>query len=368
MTLSPSQCLQVFETPPRRSPRLLMKRRLHSSPDEEDIQLNQTPAQGPITQQDQVQQEFPHTILVQTNKTFKNKPKFRICSKKVFLTYSKCDLSEETLQTFLSEKLTNIQQLEIVQETHQDGFKHIHAIVETASKINTLNPRFFDIENNGTTYHPNIQTIKGKNAWIKLQKYLRKEKQPLTYCNETIQIIKNIPSPSEYDSKKDYLMESFKSSIPYAYAQEFWKLSRISEHPILYETDDIQGTIQITLEFQRPAPPNTNKSTLIVGPTGIGKTTWARRHIAKPALWVTHIDNLKAIDNTIKGIIFDDMDFKHWPKTSQIHIVDNFTQRTINVRYGTVSIPPGIHKIFTCNTNPFTDDPAIDRRLHKILL
>ena len=109
------------------------------------------------------------------------------------------------------------------------------------------------------------------------------------------------------------------------------------------------------------------KSLVLLGPSGIGKTGWAKQNIPKPALFISHIDDLKRIHPEIKGLIFDDMDFKHWPETAQIHIVDRENTRSINVKHSTVTIPSGIAKIFTCNSFPFKIDTlAIDRRINKI--
>lgn len=106
------------------------------------------------------------------------------------------------------------------------------------------------------------------------------------------------------------------------------------------------------------------KSLLIHGPSGCGKTNWAKINAKKPALFVTHLDRLKDFDVSYhQSIIFDDLDFKHLPRTSQIHLVDRHNDRDIHIRYRIVHIPRGVQKIFTCNENPFIHDPAIQRRL-----
>lgn len=106
-------------------------------------------------------------------------------------------------------------------------------------------------------------------------------------------------------------------------------------------------------------------SLMLVGPSGRGKTTWALTFFPNPLL-ISHIDELKAFDPGFHGgIVFDDMDFTHWPRTSQIHLLDTDFQRAIHVRYGTVILPKATKKIFTTNTTQMflTHDPAIARRL-----
>lgn len=105
---------------------------------------------------------------------------------------------------------------------------------------------------------------------------------------------------------------------------------------------------------------------MIVGPPGVGKTTWAKRFSEKPALWVTHMDDLKLLTDEHKTIIFDDLDFQHMPRTAQIHIVDQENARTIHIRYKVIHIPANITKIFTANTFPFVYDEAINRRINLI--
>ena len=89
---------------------------------------------------------------------------------------------------------------------------------------------------------------------------------------------------------------------------------------------------------------------------------------------VYQIDDLKRFDaRTNDGLVFDDMTFTHWPPKSCINIVDMEHDRTINVRYGTVTIPAWTKRIFTTNirlTDYFspncTDEQwdAIYRRLY----
>jgi hypothetical protein len=108
------------------------------------------------------------------------------------------------------------------------------------------------------------------------------------------------------------------------------------------------------------------KSVILVGPPNIGKTEFAKAHFERP-LFVTHKDNLGDFDpEHHDGIIFDDMDFSHWPRSSQIHLIDVDNPRTLDIKYGTATIPQGVRKIFTCNfDNIFSlNDEAISTRLH----
>lgn len=111
-----------------------------------------------------------------------------------------------------------------------------------------------------------------------------------------------------------------------------------------------------------------NTTTVLVGPPGIGKTEYALAHFRAPLL-VSHMDDLRDFDSSLHdGIVFDDMDFTHMPRTAQIHITDWTKGRSIHARYGNSWIPKHTRKIVTCNLYPFMDDPAIIRRTTVVLL
>lgn len=111
-----------------------------------------------------------------------------------------------------------------------------------------------------------------------------------------------------------------------------------------------------------------DRSLILVGEPGIGKTTWACKNCEYPMQIISHIDDLKGISPQVKTLIFDDMDFRHWPRTSQIQLVDRQDVRSIHVRYGTASIPIGVRCIFLGNEMMFDmNDKAISRRCTKLI-
>lgn len=108
-------------------------------------------------------------------------------------------------------------------------------------------------------------------------------------------------------------------------------------------------------------------SHIIWGASGIGKTQFALAHFNKPLL-VSHIDDLKAFNPDIHdGIVFDDMNFTHIPRTAQIHLLDIDQPRSIHIRYSTCTIPANTKKIFTTNEEGAfifnLEDEAIKRRV-----
>lgn len=86
---------------------------------------------------------------------------------------------------------------------------------------------------------------------------------------------------------------------------------------------------------------------ILWGPPGIGKTSFAKAHFQNPLI-VSHMDDLlNFMDHD--GIVFDDMSFKHMPRSAQIHITDTDEDRSIHCRYRCANIPAGTKKIFCTN-------------------
>lgn len=94
-------------------------------------------------------------------------------------------------------------------------------------------------------------------------------------------------------------------------------------------------------------------SIFLWGQPGTGKTSYALAHFQKPLL-VSHIDDLKRITKETDGIVFDDLSFKHYPRTTCIHLLDMEHTRSIHIRYGTAELRAGLPRIFTSNES-FTD-------------
>lgn len=115
--------------------------------------------------------------------------------------------------------------------------------------------------------------------------------------------------------------------------------------------------------------PSSIQSVVLHGESGIGKTEFAKFLLPR-ALFISHLDQLATYDpETYDGIIFDDMDFRHLPRESQIHLTDWDNDRAIHIRYMTAFIPKHTRKIFTSNlARVFVSDPAIDRRVTVINL
>jgi len=96
---------------------------------------------------------------------------FRFSAVSCLLTYARCPAPPQFLLDWFqvqAKTLNNRQILKysIGREHHQDGELHLHAFLSYSTKLNVRNSRFWDLEFQGKTYHPNIRAVKWPNAAI----------------------------------------------------------------------------------------------------------------------------------------------------------------------------------------------------------
>lgn len=287
---------------------------------------------------------------------------FRFDSQTFFLTYPQAgDLTIQEIHEHL-ESIRPLAWARIAKELHQDGSPHFHAVGKFSTRFASRNPRVFDI----CGKHPNIQPVRSIRSSLN---YVAKDGEFVDFGTIPFSAVAefDIMAAAQTLSEVDYWKACMRAGIGYMYAKQFWdmhKRNKASEIPESYEGDISRESLELLCQNYHPT-----RSTVVVGPTGAGKTSWAKRVCPKPALWVRHLDVLRAFrPGYHKSIIFDDMSFKHLPRETQIHITDWNDEAHIHCRYGHAVIPPGVTKIFTANEYPFSEDAAIERRVYKIQL
>lgn len=293
-----------------------------------------------------------------------------------FLTYPRREFDRELFWNYLQGK--GAAGAVLARELHEDGHPHMHAAVDFGRRRSFCDSRtvFGPVLVEGEP--PLSGNYQVARSWAAVRAYVEKDtdlsffgtaspNQDPRPETEPLDIIGNIVG----NTYPDYLIWALRNKIPFPYATAFWGEYRGSKPPTLLDGDEIVGTITMPQLLFRHFDRDTTRALVIQGPTGCGKTTWAKRNIPKPALMVSHVDDLKHfVEGYHVGIVFDDMHFAGderfkgaWPRTSQIHLVDFHNGRSIHCRHRCAYIPPGIFKIFTCNQYPFTIDPAIERRI-----
>jgi hypothetical protein len=274
-----------------------------------------------------------------------------------FLTYPQADIEHARLIEHL-QSIKPVVWARVARERHEDGNWHSHCIVRFGARVRTRsNMRLFDV--NG--HHPNIQVP-------------RRIGDVLKYCAKDGDYIDHGPVPGSenvYDTMvaaarccdRDALDRcAVENKLSLQWANHLWTRHSNSNGTILEAGG---GTECLQLQGLQLS----DKPIVLIGPSGCGKTSWALRVSPKPALLCSHMDDLKRLTSEHKSIIFDDMDFKHLPRPTQIYICDTDCDRSIHCRNTTAMIPKNTNKIFTSNEYPFIDDDAIKRRItvYKII-
>jgi len=277
--------------------------------------------------------------------------------KRFFLTYPQTDKLPAELVAFLQLK-ADVKSYLVAAEKHADGSPHLHACVE----FKTVQRHAVDwLDFDG--HHPNKQDPRN---WAACQTYCKKDGDYISGPDEVDNKVDVQEACRNFEKEEDWMAYCIEKRIPYAYACFFW--TRIHSDACTLTSNDHPGTMCTALaEFN--FLPDVHRILIIKGPSGTGKTTWAKRNLPCPILFVSHIDKLAEFRSGYhKSIIFDDVDLNHWPRTSQIHVVDFENPRQIHCRYKCAQIPAGIVKCFTCNEWPLGEWEEISRRVRRFTI
>jgi len=308
--------------------------------------------------------------------------RFRVSATAFFLTYSQSALARETITQWFSRQ-NRMKRLIVGMEHHQDGHTHWHVCIEYETNRDIRNERYFDIEGE----HPNIKPWSRScgstyeqwffNHW----KYCRKE-DPTPY------VVGEEPSSGRKRKRDESFSDAFDIAREQGVKEALDFLERTCPYDLATKYDSISRTLTAIrnsfLHLQIPARPVSDFSKApeviddwhclyINGPTGTGKTAWARSLLPEATV-VRHRDQLRDCDFS-KGIIFDDFEVAHWPPTAVIHLLDWDEPSGIDVKHAHVVIPPHTRKIFTHNgsltrwlSKDATEEQiaACERRIHVV--
>lgn len=287
---------------------------------------------------------------------------FRFDGLLFFLTYPQSDLTPNAVHEHIN-GLKAIKWLRVCRESHANGQPHLHAVGSFVSRFQSRNERVFDIQGR----HPNIQSVRSVKHALE---YVAKDGEftdfgTIPTVGSTKRSARELYEAASSLPESEYWLQAAESGVNFQYAKRFrelqWRCQDI-DIPV-----DYQGDLSWESTFLQNLAAS-ERNTVLVGPTGHGKTSWAKRVVAKPALFISQIEDLrKFVPGHHKGIVFDDMCFDHTPVTSQIHLLDWDMPRSIYCRYSNAIIPANTMKIFTCNRFPFTmGNAAIMRRIHLL--
>lgn len=156
-------------------------------------------------------------------------------------------------------------------------------------------------------------------------------------------------------SEKQISLDHFSQWI-YHY-RAFDKFRKMHQAPLVHEYE-LEDYILPRCDLTKPL--------LIWGLSGAGKTPFALAHFKNP-LMVSDIDDLHGLTPDHDGIVFDDMSFKHFPKTARIHLLDIKYTRSIRCRHTNATIPAGMPRIFTNNNEDIFLDGTEDTEEYRAI-
>lgn len=338
-----------------------------------------------------------HDLPTAAQHTAAIKKKFRLSGKKYLLTYAQCPEDPHDVFKQINARSEVARAVGCI-ELHQDGEPHIHIAVEFKKKLNTTNVRYFDYQYSPDceSYHPNISPAENWRKCINYCRGTNKTLIELYQWNCTFQeaLDVNVEGTKKYDlfavaetfadNQRGWTQWCYEHGVSPLWKTDVWKQLRTptgvstSDEPVAINAaraatfDDRFLTMVLPESFEQ--------CVVLLGPSGSGKTTWAINHMVERfgrILVVNEIDDLRRLNPTHKGIVFDEIRFNgdrvsgkgRWPEHSQVALVDNMIGRSIHCRNINAWIPANTPKLFTCTDFlPFTKDYQIERRCQFICL
>jgi Geminivirus Rep catalytic domain len=297
--------------------------------------------------------------------------KFRISAKKLLLTYSQ--VHPEVTAKIILEQLQSKYQLSpdfqyvISKEYHQDGGIHFHVVISQNEKIEIHKPNTLDIQYQEQSFHGNYTPIRNIRHTVA---YVCKEKEYITNFEnlrdgQLLTAKQFIVSQVEEKGVDQALLDYYQRSPEKAIAGV--SVSSLRKH--FQDIEKIRTGLQLdqvntpfTLEnFQIPDQvktwiQNPDKTLLLVGKSGIGKTQFCKA-VAKSknlkTLLVNHKEDFRRLNTTYGCIIVDDANLQEFEETQLLSIIDSQADKSIRVLYDNVTKKANTLQMIAMNPREF---------------
>lgn len=310
-----------------------------------------------------------------------SRPSGRVRGKAFFLTYSQTALARERITQWFARQ-PRLKRVVVGQEHHEDGNLHWHVLIEYEVEKDVRASSYYNLDGE----HPNIKvwTRAGGSTydqWVVNHWNYCKKEDPTPF------IVGEEPTSHRKRKRDEIFREAIKITKTRSVLDAMQFLEENSPYDYLTKGEQINRALVRIRNLAKPQSParalgefdsapaivDTWRCLYINGPTGLGKTAWARALLPQATV-VRHRDQLRDCDFSA-GIIFDDFEVGHWPPTAVIHLLDWDESSGIDVKHGHVVIPAHTRKIFTHNgslerwlSKDATDEQieACKRRIHVV--
>nr|UOL66052.1 replication-associated protein [Squash leaf curl China virus]UOL66060.1 replication-associated protein [Squash leaf curl China virus] len=301
---------------------------------------------------------------------------FKINAKNYFLTYPKCSITKEealsqlqTLETPTSKKF-----IKVCRELHEDGYPHIHVLIQFEGKFQCKNSRFFDLvsPSRSTHFHPNIQGAKSASD---VKQYIDKDGDVLEWGVFQIdgrsarggqQTANDAYAKAINTGNKDDALKVLKELAPKDYVLQFHNLTanldrifppQAEVYVSPYSVSSFDRVPQELVDWVSgnvgcsAARPNRPIGIVLEGDSRTGKTAWARS-LGPHNYLCGHLDlSPRVYNNDAWYNVIDDVDPHYLKHFKEFMGAQRDWQS--NTKYGRpVMIKGGIPTIFLCNKGP----------------
>lgn len=280
---------------------------------------------------------------------------FRFNAKAVGLTYS-CPTNAndnpidscEELKGLIAAAAGFIDKYVISEELHSSGTRHYHAYFKFNETIDTRSSRFFDVKG----VHPNVINKPGK-GWIA---YVKKMGNFIS--NEEKNNWTEAMAMSTVEAAVDHLWQTETQAMCKSgnmIASNIASRMAVPPAPKLF-----YGPFPLWMHEKLIDWDPTESSLLLTGPPGQGKTQFARYIMAHQYGQYNFVkknhEDLKDLPNIKLPLLFDEVNFHHREPDESKEITDVENGGSIHCRFKSVTIPPGVPRIFLSNEpTPFHD-------------